>query len=158
MISDKSLPKTLLGLSTKLVSKNTPKLELTDQAKTLEEKMPKNSRLVAQGDPHLAIAIRQIKQSGHPYHKPIKFVHVVVKGKQGSISEDDSAKNVIESTSFLKRKPYSFEINYGDCVNTTLKHSYHKSDITATISVNETLHKTDNSEKPSTSMVKVVPI
>ena len=31
-------------------------------------------------------------------------------------------------------------------------------DISAAISVNETLHKTDNSEKPSTSMVKVVPI
>jgi hypothetical protein len=123
----------------------------------LEEKIPKNSRLVAQGDPHLAIAIRQIKQASHPYHKPRKSVHVVVKGKQG-ITSEDSAKNVIESTSFLKRKPYSFEITHGDCVNTTLKHSYRKEDISATISVNETLRKTDNSEKPSTSMVKVVPI
>jgi hypothetical protein len=124
---------------------------LTDEGKSSKEKILKNPHLAAKRDLQKTINIRQITR---------KSVHVVMKGKQGTIIEDGQIKNVDDSSSFLKRKPNSFAVSYGECIKDTLKNSIRgeiKEDSSVSLNINETLHKTDVSEKPS-SMVKVVPI
>lgn len=124
---------------------------MTDEGKSSKEKILKNPHLAAKRDLQKAINIRQITR---------KSVHVVMKGKQGTIIEDGQIKNVDDSSSFLKRKPNSFAVSYGECIKDTLKNSIRgeiKEDSSVSLNINETLHKTDVSEKPS-SMVKVVPI
>ncbi len=124
---------------------------MTDEGKSSKEKILKNPHLAAKRDLQKTINIRQITR---------KSVHVVMKGKQGTIIEDGQIKNVDDSSSFLKRKPNSFAVSYGECIKDTLKNSIRgeiKEDSSVSLNINETLHKTDVSEKPS-SMVKVVPI